>query len=257
MQLKHTKMYAFWRALALILALCSLFAVSCSKNKTKVIKYENGIYNDAKNDVSYVRVAAEYTPVATGDKYAEIKLAHETIELYCVVGLDPTQWLASKDGILYKNENVSTPTLEEMKINKVDFCVETTILVSRLSVDDEQKIKALVSACEQEEKISITNRPHNELFKLMMSSQACPSLYYTVSYIEYSEDVHIYKEIANENDTANITSYEGVSYEIYSEIDKDGVERWYADCNFGKCFIYSAYERKYVPVFDLFEGITE
>lgn len=254
MQVDHKKMRALWRAAVLLLAICALFA-SCSK--TRKIKYENGTYNDTKSDVSYVRVDANYMPVATGEKYAEIKLKHETIELFRVTGLEPTKWLTSKDGTLYKNAEIKTPTLEELKINKVEFCVETSIIVQRFSVSDAQAIEGLIRACAETEKISITNRAEKNLFKLMMVSEAYPELFYTVSYVEYAEDVHVYKEIENENDVEGITSYDGVSYEVYSEVDGEGVERWYADCNFGKCFIYSAHERKYVPVFDLFEGLIE
>ena len=243
------------RAAVLALALCTLLA-SCSK--TRVIKYENGEYNDAKSDVTYVRVDASYMPVATGEKYADIKLKHETIELYRVTGLEPTKWLAAKDGTLYKNDEIKTPTLEELKINKIEFCIETSIIVQRFSVSDAEAIAGLTGACTETEKVDFHhNRATKNLFKLMLVSEACPELYYTVSYVEYAEDVHIYKEIENENDTENITSYDGVSYEVYSEIDSEGAERWYADCNYGKNFIYRVHERKYVPVFDLFDGLIE
>ena len=254
MRNNKTKMRALWRAAALLLAVCALLA-SCSGHRK--IEYEDGVYNDAKSDVSYVRVDASYMPVATGEKYADIKLKHETIELYRVTGFEPDEWLASKDGILYKNAEIKTPTLEEMRINKIEFCVETSIIVQRFSVTDAEAVAGLIEACGQSEKISVTNRAEKNNFKLMMVSSAYPELYYTVSYVEYAEDVHIYKEIESENDTANVTSYEGVSYEVYSETDGEGVERWYADCNFGKCFIYSAHDRRYVPVFDLFEGLIE
>ena len=255
MRLNNKKMRAFWRALVLALALCALLS-SCSK--TRVIKYEGGIYNDSKSDVSYVMVEACYTPVATGEKYAEIQLKHETIELFRVTGLDPKKWLASDDGILYKAEGVATPTLEEMEINRIDFCVVTSIIVQRFSVSDAEAINDLIEACGKTERILFhLNRAEKNNFKLMLASKANPELFYTVNYVEYTEDVHVYTELDGEDDTDSIVFYEGMTYEIYSEEDADGNLRWYADCNYGKNFIYNVYDRKYVPVFDLFDGFIE
>ncbi len=255
MLMNRKKMRFVLRAATLLLAICALLS-ACS-SKTRVIKYEGGIYTDEKGDVSYVRVDGCYMPVSTGEKYAEIKLKYETIELYSVTGLKETEWLAAKDGTLYRSESVKTPTLEEMKINKIDFCVETTVIVRRFSVSDENAIADLIRACGEMEKITLVNRTYKNLFKLILVSEAYPELYYTVNYVEYADDVHIHKEIENENDVEGITPYDGVTYEVYSEEDSDGVLRWYADCNYGKCFIYNAYDRKYAPVFDLFDGFIE
>ena len=235
----------------LFLVLVSLLIVpSCSSVKT--MTFRDGKYV-ISSGLSYVRVENEYSPVTRGEVYATLKLKYETVTLYSVDGLSPKSWLCSEDGTLYRNENETLPSPEEMHFTSAQFIQESTGFV-RHTLEDRDLMETILSSYLHGESIPYVSGAADSQYTLRFLSESFPCLYYSIEYIEYSADIHVQKEISGADAVSEATSYPDIVSETYSETDEEGVLHWYADCNYGRVFVYNTIYRNCVPLFSLLEG---
>ena len=196
----------------LALTLCALFLASC---KATLKPGENGLY-DNQSKVTYSHASTVYEATRLVKEYGKLALtAKESYTLYTIPGADPTVMLATEDfNIVYAAEYVM-PTLLEMSPSIIHICTDSSTSVHEIQrIEDIVIIASIVT-----DFTSGTNLPYPagsplRSYKVRFESTQYPGFYYTLTYVEYAEDVEI----------------DGVSY--------------------GRYFLRSAFEDIFVPIGD-------
>lgn len=175
---------------------------------------DKGLY-DKKNDVSYSHASTVYEAKALVKEYGKLAVTKkESYRLYTIPGTDATKMLATEDfNILYASD-VSMPTLLEMIPSCLHICSDTKTVHELARIDDAAEVYALAHAYEKNESIPYSGGSPIRVFKVRFESTYFTGFYYTLTYIEYAEDLMI----------------DGVSY--------------------GKYFLRSAYDNRFVAVGD-------
>lgn len=201
------------------LILC-LLLLSLSACGAKLEETNQGVKDDG-NGITYNHASVVYEPVEVGKKYGKLKVADKmSLELYCIEGLEPEEWLATEDMNVLYAEGVSLPTLSEMQPRAVQICANDTSLHVLRRVSDTQTVDALVTAWEQGTSLPYPSSTPIRTYKLRFESTLYPALYYCVTYVEYSSDL------------------------VVDEV------------NYGKYFLYSAFDGIFVPAGDTIHRIV-
>ena len=192
--------------------LCAMTLVSC---KTTLKPGDKGLY-DKQNDITYSHASTVYEATSLLKEYGKLALtSKESYALYTIPGADPTVMLATEDfNIVYAAEYVM-PTLLEMSPSIIHICTDSSTSVHEIQrIEDVVIIASIVT-----DFTSGTNLPYPagsplRSYKVRFESTQYPGFYYTLTYVEYAEDVEI----------------DGVSY--------------------GRYFLRSAFEDIFVPIGD-------
>lgn len=199
------------KSLLILLAtvLCALSLASC---KTTLKPGENGLYDD-KNKISYSHASTVYEATALVKEYGKLALSSkESYVLYTIPGADPTEILATEDYNIVYAEGVTMPTLVEMEPAILRICVDSETVREVANITDGAAVISLVQAFTNGKNIAYPAASPLRSYTVRFESTKYPGFFYTLTYVEYAEDVEI-----------------------------DGV-------NYGRYFFRSAFEGIFVPV---------
>ncbi len=208
-------MKAFIRKSLLILLAAVFCALSLASCKTTLKPGENGLYDDRK-DITYSHASTVYEATALVKEYGKLALsAEESYLLYTVPGEDPTDILATEDYNIVYAQDVTLPTLSEMAPSILRLCVDSTEHVREVgNVSDVVIVASIVHDFTTGENLPYPAASPLRSYKARFESPQYPGFFYTLTYVEYAEDVEI-----------------------------DGT-------NYGRYFLRSAFEGIFVPVGD-------
>ncbi len=198
-------------ALAVLLTVTSLTACG-----TTLETGENGLY-DKKHDVAYRNASTVYEATALVKEYGTMKITkEESCKLYTIPGMDGTEMLATEDFNIVYAADITMPTLMEMAPTILHICADGESAIHELyRMEDATDIFTLVYAYTHDDSLPYPATMPLRNYKLRFESTNYPGFYYTLTYIEYAEDMVI-----------------------------DGV-------NHGKYFLRSAFDDRFVPVSDV------
>jgi len=180
------------KTIAILLVLSMLSAViSLSSCKTKLV-YEEGYFYCSKNKVTYKEVSYQYLPVSISTEvYAELNEMNTKSELFALEGVEPEKWLATADGRLFCAADISVPSLEQMEVDSIFICKEgTNMSVALASITSDESVSIVLGNMLNgfELKYPLAEEAE-ELLSLRFASSKYPWLYYTVSYMEFENDI--------------------------------------------------------------------
>lgn len=197
---------------ALVIGLTSLLcAVSLVSCKVNLQSGDNGLY-DKKNDISYCHASPVYEAISLIKEYGKLTVTDkESYVLYTIPGMDPTEMLATEDfNIVYSSE-LDMPTLMEMMPTILRVCTDSHEIKR---MEDAIVVASLVNDYTEGESLAYPGLTPLRSYKARFESVNYPGFYYTLTYVEYSEDLVI----------------EGKNY--------------------GKYFLYNSFDQRFVPVGD-------
>lgn len=197
---------------ALVIGLTSLLcAVSLVSCKVNLQSGDNGLY-DKKNDISYCHASPVYEAISLIREYGKLTVTDtESYALYTIPGMDPTEMLATEDFNIVYSDALNMPTLLEMKPTILRICNDSHEIKR---MENAVVVASLVSDYSNGEALSYPGTTPLRSYKARFESVNYPGFYYTLTYVEYSESLVIE--------------------------DKD----------YGKYFLYNAYDQRFVPVSD-------
>lgn len=197
---------------ALAALLCALSLASC---KATLTPGENGLY-DSQNKISYSHASTVYEATALVKEYGKLAVTDkESYALYTVPGMDPTEMLATEDYNIVYAQGVAMPTLAEMAPTVLHICVDGSETVREVhKMEDAVAVAALVHDFTTGKNLSYPAKSPLRSYTARFESTQYPGFYYSLTYVEYAEDVEI----------------DGVSY--------------------GRYFLRSAFEGIFIPVGD-------
>ena len=192
--------------------LCATTLVSC---KTTLKPGDKGLY-DKQNDITYSHASTVYEATSLVKEYGKLALtSKESYALYTIPGADPTQMLATEDYNIVYAAGYTMPTLLEMAPTVLHVCTDASTTVHELyRMEDTVDISSIVMKYTSGENLPYPAGSPLRSYKVRFESTQYPGFYYTLTYVEYSEDVEI-----------------------------DGV-------NYGRYFLRSAFEDIFIPVGD-------
>lgn len=205
-------MKRFTRILTVALCLTLLMGMMASCGVT-LKPGDKGLY-DKQNKITYVNASTVYEAVALVEDYGTLSLnKNVSYKIYTVPGTDPKKILATEEFDILHASDVAMPTLEEMMPNVLHVCVDGTTSSSEiLRYEDLEGIFSLIDDYCYGDNVTYMGHTPLRQYRVRFESPDYPGFYYTLTYMEYSEDQVI-----------------------------DGV-------NHGKYFLYSAFENRFVSV---------
>lgn len=197
---------------ALALLLCLMTLASCG---VTLEPGEEGLY-DEDNQLYYSHASTVYEATALLEEYGKLRVTDkESYVLYTIPGMDGTEMLATEDNNVVYSNKVSMPTLLEMAPSALHICTDGATSVHELAtINDTVELAALVLAYEDGESLTYPAATPLRSYKVRFGSVTYPGFYYTLTYVEYAEDLTVEDE------------------------------------NYGKYFLYSAFDNRFVPVTD-------
>ena len=174
-------------------ALCLILLLSTMASCGVTLKPgENGIY-DKQNKISYVHASPVYEAVALVKEYGKLNItSKESLKLYTIPDTDPEKMLATEEGnILYASDH-PLPTLTEMAPTKLCVCVDGTATSSAILLyEDADGIAKLTGEYCDGDSIPYPGTQASRRYRVRFESPDYPGFYYTLVYLEYSEDLVI------------------------------------------------------------------
>ena len=188
--------------------LCLLSLASCRVNLTSG---ENGLY-DEKNKITYCHASPVYEAISLVKEYGKLTVTEqESYILHTIPGMDPTEMLATEDFNIVYADHITMPTLMEMAPTILRICNDT-YEIKRL--EDAVAIASLVSAYTSGTSIDYPGLTPIRSYKARFESVLYPGFFYSLTYVEYSEDLVVEGE------------------------------------NYGKYFLYNAFDKRFIPIDD-------
>lgn len=151
-------------------------------------------YKDEKTGHEFIEMNLSFMPVALKDEYAELKLKSETITLYEIEGLDPEEWLATKDGVVLKEKTIEVKKLSELHLTRVDVFVSSGSSVVIEKITDPDVLAGLGLGGQAGETFDLPLETPAETYLLRMVSEEYPNLYYSVKFLVYGQPVAGYSD---------------------------------------------------------------
>ena len=188
--------------------ICLLSLASCRVNLTSG---ENGLY-DEKNKITYCHASPVYEAISLVKEYGKLTVTEqESYILHTIPGMDPTEMLATEDFNIVYADHITMPTLMEMAPTILRICNDT-YEIKRL--EDAVAIASLVAAYTSGTSIDYPGLTPIRSYKARFESVLYPGFFYSLTYVEYSEDLVVEGE------------------------------------NYGKYFLYNAFDKRYIPIND-------
>ena len=184
-------MKSYFRILLVLLATLLLLC-GCGR---KLTVNDDDTYTDRRSGVTYAPLSPCYEPAAIGAEYATYKLSGMKTVLYQVGTLEPEQYLTSEYYAVYANRELNVPDFAALTLTKALLYKTTNAAIPALTLkseDDAQKsvITALRQAYLEGARVSYPSFYEREAsYTLRFEASNLPGLYYTVTYIEYAEDI--------------------------------------------------------------------
>lgn len=203
----------------LFLLLCALMcaATLCSCGRVTLhegLGVENGCINK-KDGTVYLHASPVYEAVDLLDERGKLVVTDsESYKLYTIPDMDEIRWLATEEKYILYTEDTKLPTLQEMAPYEVDICVDATTIHTVAKITDVTEIASLVAAFSTNQSVTYPGTTPLRNYRVRFESDLYPGFYYTLTYVEYGSDLVI------------------------------------DDQNYGKYFLYSAFDQLFVPVGD-------
>ncbi len=203
------------RKTAAVMLAALLTALSLTACKTTIKLGDDGLYDD-RHDIAYINASTVYEATGRGEEYGVLKITDkESYDLFVIPGVDPTDMVATEDNNIVYASNIKLPTLAEMKPTSLHICVEGATMAHALhSITDQTAIDSIVRAFSENESIPYPGTVPYKNYRVRFESPDYPGFYYTLTYVEYAEDL---------------------------EVDGESM---------GKYFLRSSFERIFIPVGD-------
>ena len=169
-----------------------LLALSLASCKATLKPGENGLY-DKQSKVTYSHASTVYEATKLVKEYGKLALTkEESYALYTVPGSDPTEILATEDfNIVYASDYVM-PTLLEMAPTVLHICSDSTATVHEIHrMEDSVAIASIVTKFTSGKNLPYPAGNPLRSYKVRFESVQYPGFYYTLTYVEYAEDVEI------------------------------------------------------------------
>ena len=212
-----TDMVRVKRLSAILLVGLMLLAVipSCGPKlrQMSTVRVEDNIcYKDDKTGREFEQMSLSFSPVALKEPYAELKLGNTTVTMYEIDGLDPEKWLATEDGVVFREKSIQEKKASELHLTRADVFASngSPIVIERIT--DADALAGLIPG-KEEDSFDLPLETPAEIYLLKLVSQECPQLYYTVRYLIYGQPVEGYSE----NSSGTVTTGRHVIYDIYAK----------------------------------------
>ena len=172
---------------------------------------EEGL-RDERHDISYVHASTAYEAISLVKEYGKLQVTEtESYALFTIPGMDPTEMLATEDFNIVYADHITMPTLMEMAPTILRICNDT-YEIKRL--EDAVAIASLVAAYTSGTSIDYPGLTPIRSYKARFESVLYPGFFYSLTYVEYSEDLVVEGE------------------------------------NYGKYFLYNAFDKRFIPIDD-------
>ena len=177
---------------------------------------EEGL-RDERHDISYVHASTAYEAISLVKEYGKLQVTEtESYALFTIPGMDPTEMLATEDFNIVYASDYELPTLMDMTPTILRVCSDA-IEIKRL--ENAVTVAAIVGDYTNGENLPYPGTTPIRNYKVRFESVQYPGFYYTLTYVEYADDLEI----------------DGKSY--------------------GKYFLYNAFDQRFVPVGDEIHGV--
>ncbi len=207
-------MKRFCRHTALALSLLML-VLSCTACKATLKFKDEGIYND-RTKTYYHLAPTVYEATALVKEYGVMKITDlSECAVYTVPGMDAVEMLATEDFEILCAADAEMPTLMQMAPTILHVCSDTTTVHELKRIEETTDIYSLVHAYTNDESVPYPSTTPMRNLRLRFESTQYPGFYYTLVYLEYSEDIVIDEK------------------------------------NYGRYFLRNVYEDTFVPVSDV------
>ncbi len=223
------------------LLLCLLLLLtSCNKPIALDMDAKNSSFTNTKTGVTYLRAPFCYEAISVLKDRATARVKYKAMDdltLYEIEFADPSQMLATADGELFYAQGTRLPAVWEMQSEliyvgqvgaKKDFVVATI----QTTKDIDALVEIYQNAVPFPEKEMLDDTLTRTRYDLRFYSQSYPSVYYRITYWQFSEDVLVYEVI--DSIDSFVPSYTN-ALEITFEDDGDELCAVY---NFGKGLLY-------------------
>ncbi len=203
----------------LLLALSGiLLALSLSACGVTVKQGDNGLY-DKKNDIRYINASTVYEATGQGKAYGKLQLTDEvSLDLFVIPNVDPKAYIATEDNNILYASTLKMPTLAEMAPTALHVCVDGSTAHQIMTITDAASIASLIQTYTAGSDLKNPSIRPQKTYRVRFESPTYPGFYYTLTYIEYAEDLEL-----------------------------DGV-------SLGKYFLLSNFEGTFVPIDDTIRG---
>ncbi len=217
-----------WVCLALAVVTC---LSACSAKV--VYNDQDSSYTDKKTGRKYMMAGTSFEPVSfyTDKEYGTLEVGVGEFALFAIKGVDEGTWLATEFGDVLYREDQTLPTLETFDTSRIYICREDEKIHAFATVEDKTEIAEVIDAYQNGTSIPYpSSKTAEQNLRLRFASDTYGHLYYKLIYLEYAEDVIVYSADADGNET---------------------------ETNYGKYFIYSREDDRFVPVGDLLHKYVE
>ena len=189
--------------------LCAASMISCSAGDVNLKSHEQyGLYN-AKTKISYSHASPVYEATSLVKECGKLIVTDsESYALFTIPGAKAEEMLATEDFNIVYASDMDMPTLQEMAPSILRVCNDS-MEVKR--VEEAAVVAKVVKTYAEGTSIDYPGTTPQRSYKARFESLDYPGFYYTLTYVEYAEDLVV------------------------------------DDVNYGRYFLYNAYERRFVP----------
>jgi len=199
-----------------LLAVSAMLFTGCSKkNKLDVVGVD--LFEDKNTGVVYKVAPASYEAMSVTD---ELYAVAGDAELYVIDGADPEKWLCESTGSVFYAEDIELPTIETMDLARIELLLEGVTIATITDDFFFKKISAVYMGGESISRPMVSDYEINWRVRFVDESLG---LYFTLAYIEISEDYIV------ENEDGSTTNY-------------------------GRKFLFDRFENRCVQIDDAFDS---
>ncbi len=195
----------------------ALAAGSCASDDPGTV-FVDGAYQNTSTGIRYVACPMCYQAVERGEAYSEVDVGKGNIyTLYEIVGLSPESWLVSEDGTVFRSEDISLKDLSVLTVTSIVLSHDSSSPVVFNTISDAAVIAEILGEYLDSETVEYQAGAYEKKVNVQMISNELPGIYYTVSYLEYAEDIITYEPV----ERMDVTRSQNDLYEKELEIDKN------------------------------------
>ncbi len=214
--------------------LCTvLLLASCSGGPA--LKYENGVYTDAKTGNAYVHAPAYYEAIGYLEDSEIGRLSPKSnVKVYPINGVDPAKMICTQNYEVLLAKGTVLPELWDLDVTAAHICKTVEISYAYATVANADELAYLVS-CYGGETFAgseIGASAKKEKYDLKFEARDLSGVYYCLTYWRFTEDVLIYEDIDSPD------TFEP-SYRVPYTLETYDNGAYYVAYNFGREILYN------------------
>ncbi len=183
------KRTGFRRTAALALALTLSVGTGLSGCGER-LQEAGGVVRTQDGERTYRHASTTYEAVEVGKKIGTLTdTGGGSGTVYAIEGLSADEWLVTEDGYVLYADGVHLPTLTEMNPEAMQVCAYRQSIHVLRTVTDADILTDAVRAYTEGTNVEYLGLEAQHSYKLRFTSAAYPSLYFSLLYIEYGEDM--------------------------------------------------------------------